>query len=137
MSSARPAGQPCVTASEENLIRIAGPLRPGDVPGLCERVAAARHGPDAGGTADVVCDVAAVTTADLTTVDAIARLQLAARRAGRRIRLRNPSPALLALLGLVGLVELLGLVVEMEGHPEQREPPLGVQEAVEAGDAAL
>ncbi|MEU7579450.1 STAS domain-containing protein [Streptomyces sp. NPDC041068] len=119
--------------SEENLIRIAGPLGPDDVPSLCQQVATARHGP--GG--DVICDVAAVTTADLPTVDVIARLQLAARRAGSRIRLRNPTPALLALLGLVGLVELLGLVVEMEGYPEQREPPLGVQEAVEAGDTAL
>ncbi|MFE0172629.1 STAS domain-containing protein [Streptomyces sp. NPDC059002] len=119
--------------SEENLIRIAGPLRPDDVPPLCEQVAAARHGPGR----DVICDVADVTTADLSTVDAIARLQLAARRAGGRIRLRNPAPALLALLGLVGLVELLGLVVEMEGHAEQREPPLGVQEAVESGDPAL
>ncbi|WP_246201589.1 STAS domain-containing protein [Streptomyces alboniger] len=118
--------------SEANLIHVAGPLRPGDVPSLCEQVTAARHGPG-----DVICDVSAVTTADLTTVDAIARLHLAARRAGGGIRLRNPAPALLALLGLVGLVELLGLVVEMEGHPEQREPPLGVQEAVEAGDASL
>ncbi|WP_224058465.1 STAS domain-containing protein [Streptomyces kanamyceticus] len=120
--------------SAENLIRIAGPLRPGDVPPLCEQVAAVRHGPGGG---DVICDVTDVTTADMSTVDAIARLQLAARRAGGRIRLRNPTPALLALLGLVGLVELLGLVVEMEGHAEQREPPRGVQEAVEAGDAAL
>ncbi|ATL30043.1 STAS domain-containing protein [Streptomyces formicae] len=120
--------------SEENLIRIAGPLRPGDVPPLCEQVAAARHGP---GGSDVICDVTDVTTADLSTVDAIARLHLAARRAGGRIRLRNPAPALLALLGLVGIVELLGLVVEVEGNAEQREPPRGVQEAVEAGDTAL
>jgi ABC-type transporter Mla MlaB component len=119
--------------TEPHLIRIAGPLRPEDVPRLCEQVAAARHGPGA----DVICDVTAVTTSDLTTVDAIARLQLAARRAGRTIRLRNPAPALLALLGLVGLVELLGLVVEMERHPEEGEPPLGVKEAVEAGDTAL
>ncbi|MFD4635635.1 STAS domain-containing protein [Streptomyces sp. NPDC058284] len=128
-----------MTAPEENLIRIEGPLRPGDIPPLCDRVAAARHGP--GGGADVICDVSGVTTADLTTVDAIARLHLAARRAGAGagggIRLRNPSPALLALLGLVGLVELLGLVVEMGGQAEQREPPRRVQEAVEAGDAAL
>ncbi|WP_234336062.1 STAS domain-containing protein [Streptomyces sp. NRRL S-920] len=123
--------------SREHLIRIAGPLRAADIPRLCEQVAAARHGPGDGARGDVICDVSAVTTADLTTVDAIARLHLAARRAGGRIRLRNPAPALLALLGLVGLVELLGLVVEMEGHPEQREPPLGVQEAVEAGDASL
>ncbi|MFK4067292.1 STAS domain-containing protein [Streptomyces sp. NPDC029674] len=126
-----------MTAPEENLIRIEGPVRPGDIPGLCERVAAARHGPGGGGAGDVVCDVGAVTTADLTTVDAIARLHLAARRAGSRIRLRNPTPGLLALIGLVGLVELCGLVVEMEGNSEQREPPLGVQEAVEAGDTAL
>ncbi|MFI1679357.1 STAS domain-containing protein [Streptomyces sp. NPDC020607] len=129
-----------MTASEENLVRIEGPLRPGDVPRLCEQVAAARHGPHGpggGGAGDVVCDVGAVTTADFATVDAIARLHLAARRAGGRIRLRNPAPALLALLGLVGLVELLGLVVEMEGHAEQREPPGRVQEAVEAGDPAL
>ncbi|MEU5580081.1 STAS domain-containing protein [Streptomyces huasconensis] len=119
--------------SEANLILIEGPLRAGDVPQLCARVAAARHGPGH----DVICDVGGVTTADLTTVDAVARLHLAARRAGGRIRLRNPTPALLALLGLVGLTELLGLVVEMEGHPEQREPPLGVEEAVEAGDAPL
>ncbi|MET8683899.1 STAS domain-containing protein [Streptomyces sp. NPDC004732] len=116
-----------------NLIRIAGPLRAADVPHLCERVAAARHGPDE----DVICDVTAVTTSDLATVDAIARMHLAARKAGGRIRLRNPTPALLALLGLVGLVELLGLVVEMEGHAEQREPPGRVQEAVETGDPAL
>ncbi|WP_307840385.1 STAS domain-containing protein [Streptomyces sp. G44] len=118
--------------SEANLILIEGPLRAGDVPQLCARVAAARRPGH-----DVICDVGGVTTADLTTVDAVARLHLAARRAGGRIRLRNPTPALLALLGLVGLTELLGLVVEMEGHPEQREPPLRVEEAVEAGDAPL
>ncbi|MEV0255837.1 STAS domain-containing protein [Streptomyces sp. NPDC050732] len=123
--------------SREHLIRIAGPLRAGDIPSLCEQVAAARHGPGDGTPSDVICDVSAVTTADLTTVDAIARLHLAARRAGGRIRLRNPAPGLLALIGLVGLVELCGLVVEMEGHSEQREPPLGVQEAVETGDTAL
>ena len=41
--------------------------------------------------------------ADLTTVDALARLQLAARRAGAELRLRQPSAELLALLALVGL----------------------------------
>ncbi|CAM5265416.1 STAS domain-containing protein OS=Streptomyces alboniger OX=132473 GN=CP975_21940 PE=4 SV=1 [Streptomyces alboniger] len=133
MSSARTAGPPCMAETEAHLIRIAGPLRTEDVPRLCEQVAAARHGP---GT-DVICDVTAMTTSDLSAVEAIARMQLAARRAGRRVRLRNPAPALLALLGLVGLTELLGLVVEMEGHPEEGEPPLGVQEAVEAGDTAL
>jgi hypothetical protein len=41
--------------------------------------------------------------ADLTTVDALARLQLAARRTKAELRLRQPSAELLALLALVGL----------------------------------
>ncbi|MFH9131553.1 STAS domain-containing protein [Streptomyces griseoaurantiacus] len=78
----------------------------------------------------VVCDVGGVLTSGLVLVDVLARLQLAARRAGGRIRVRGPSPELRALLGL------LALPVEMEGQSEQGEPPLGVEEAVEPGDPA-
>jgi anti-anti-sigma regulatory factor len=78
----------------------------------------------------VVCDVSRVVTGGLGLVDVLARLQLAARRAGGRIRVRGPSPELRALLGL------LGLPLEVEREPEQREPPLGVEEAVEPGDPA-
>ncbi|MFI9775989.1 STAS domain-containing protein [Streptomyces sp. NPDC051956] len=112
----------------------AGPLRRGDVPHLCDQVRTACARAPA---RDVVCDLAAVTTADLATVDALARMQLAARRAGSGLRLRDPSPALWALLRLVGLSGLGGLVVEMEGHAEQREIARCVQEAVESGDPAL
>lgn len=110
------------------------PLRRGDVPHLCEQVRTACARAPA---RDVVCDVAAVTTADLATVDALARMQLAARRAGSGLRLRDPSPALWALLQLVGLPGLGGLVVEMERQTEQREVAGRVQEAVESGDPAL
>lgn len=78
----------------------------------------------------VVCDVGGVLTSGLVLVDVLARLQLAARRAGGRIRVRGPSPELRALLGL------LALPVELEGQSEQGEPPLGVEEAVEPGDPA-
>jgi len=78
----------------------------------------------------VVCDVAGLGPPGLTTVDLLARLELTARRAGGRIRLRAPDPALQALLALVGLR------FEVEGQPEQREPPLRVEEAVEPGDPA-
>ncbi|MGH4035844.1 STAS domain-containing protein [Actinomycetota bacterium Odt1-20B] len=88
-------------------------------------------------TGTVVVDVAGLGPPGLATLDALARAQLAARRAGGRVQLRNPTPALQALLDLAGFSELLGLVVEMERHPEQREPPLRVEEAVESGDAAL
>ncbi|WP_406104440.1 STAS domain-containing protein [Streptomyces sp. NBC_01003] len=112
----------------------AGPVRRGDVPHLCDQVRTACARAPA---RDIVCDLAAVTTADLATVDALARMQLAARRAGSGLRLRDPSPALWALLQLVGLPGLGGLVVEMEGHAEQREIARCVQEAVESGDPAL
>ncbi len=54
----------------------------------------------------VDCDVSAVR-ADVAAVDALARLQLAARRRGRRIRLVGASPDLRALIGFMGLRDAL------------------------------
>ncbi len=74
---------------------------------------------------------------DLSVVDAVARLQLAARRAGWSTRLRDPSVALRCLLDLVGLADVLagasGLPLEDDGQAEGREQ-LGVQEVVEPAD---
>lgn len=78
-----------------------------------------------------MCDVAGIGPPGLAAVDVLARMQLTARRAGGRIRLRDPAPALGALLRLVGLA------FEMEGQAEEGEPAGGVQEAVESGDPAL
>jgi ABC-type transporter Mla MlaB component len=50
----------------------------------------------------VECDVAGLPP-DAATVDALARLQLAARRNGCRLRLCNASDDLLALVDLAGL----------------------------------
>lgn len=108
-----------------------GPLVPDEVSGPCD---ALRELMDSGGGGSgrvVVCDVAGLGPAGLAAVNLLARLQLTARRAGGRIRLRDPSPALCALLDLVGLR------FETEGQVEQREPPLGVEEAVEPGDPAV
>ncbi|MET9493284.1 STAS domain-containing protein [Streptomyces sp. NPDC006552] len=117
---------------------VAGPIRPGDTPQLCDRVRAARQRAPAGDPT-VICDVSGVTGTDFATVDALARMQLAARRVGGRLRLRDPSPALVRLLTLTGLAEALGCSGGQPlGDPEEREPPLGeVQEAVETGDPAL
>ena len=54
----------------------------------------------------VECDVAGLPP-DAATVDALARLQLAARRNGCHLRLRNASAELVALLGLAGLRDVL------------------------------
>ena len=45
--------------------------------------------------------------ADAVVVDALARLQLAARRRGCRVRLRNASPALIDLVAFMGLTDVL------------------------------
>ncbi|MFI0237130.1 STAS domain-containing protein [Streptomyces sp. NPDC016845] len=124
------------------VVVVAGPIRPGDASALCDRVRAARERAP-GREPTVVCDVSGVTSTDLVTVDALARMQLAARRAGGRIRLRDPSPALALLLRMSGLADALGLSGDGSGgqslgDAEEREPPLAeIQEAVETGDPAL
>ncbi|MFJ9565506.1 STAS domain-containing protein [Streptomyces fuscichromogenes] len=79
----------------------------------------------------VVCDVAGLGPPGLAAVDLLARLELAARRAGGRIRLRDPGPALRSLLRFVGLR------LQVEGEVEEREPALGVEEEVEPGQPAV
>lgn len=54
---------------------------------------------------------------DLALVDALARLQLHARRCGCSVRLGRPSPALRELLQLVGLAELVGGTGDGAGEP--------------------
>ena len=71
--------------------------------------------------------------ADLGTVDALARLRLAARRSGLELRLRHVSDELLELITFVGLAEALGL--EPRGQAEEREERVGVEEEGELDDA--
>lgn len=83
---------------------VRGPIDRGDVQGLCDRVRElSRHE----AAAVVWCDVAGLP-ADAVTVDALAALQLAARRRECRIRLRNASSELLDLVAFTGLTEALG-----------------------------
>ncbi len=69
---------------------------------------------------------------DIATVDALARLQLTARRLGWRLRLRNVSVELRELIELAGLTGVLG--VEPVRQPEEREVALDVEERVQRGD---
>jgi ABC-type transporter Mla MlaB component len=81
---------------------IRGPITRDDLPGLCDRVCSILHATE--GVVD--CDVVDVEP-DAVTVDALARLQLGAQRAGCRVRLRGASPELLGLVELMGLSEIL------------------------------
>ncbi len=55
---------------------------------------------------EIACEVSGLA-ADAATVDALARLQLAAVRCGCTIRLRHPSAQLLDLVALMGLADVL------------------------------
>ncbi len=73
---------------------------------------------------------------DLDLVDALARLHLAARRAGGSLVLRRPSPALCQLLDLVGLAGVIeggGLALQACGEAEEGEQ-VGVEEVLPGGD---
>jgi anti-anti-sigma regulatory factor len=69
---------------------------------------------------------------DIGTVDALARLQLSARRLGRRLRLREVPLELRELIELAGLSRVLG--VEPVGQAEEREVALDVEKRVQPGD---
>ena len=82
---------------------ITGPIARTDLPGLCERVCGLLQT----GRPDVaLCDVRGVQP-DAVTVDALARLQLAARRHGCTVRLRHASGELLELVAFMGLADVL------------------------------
>ena len=108
---------------------ISGPLTPADAAALCER---ARAELERSGAEVLVCDVAALTHPNAGTIEALARLQLTARRLGREVRLRDPSRELRELVDLCGLEDVLR--VQPLRQPEQREQALGVEERVEMGD---
>jgi len=82
---------------------ITGPIAHSDLPGLCDRVCAlfVSQRPTI-----AVCDVGGVEP-DAVCVDALARLQLAARRHACTVRLRRASPELLELVAFMGLADVL------------------------------
>jgi len=91
------------SAPQTIAVAIEGPIARADLPGLCERVCAVLEQSSAG---VAYCDVRGVRV-DAVTVDALARLQLAARRRGCQVRLRQPSSELRELVAFMGLRDVL------------------------------
>ena len=89
-------------ARDSPVFRIYGPLHRGDLPGLygraCLELQRSRGCPLEVELEGIVADAVAV--------DALARLELAARRHGCRVTLRGAGQELRALIELVGLREL-------------------------------
>ena len=95
---------------------IRGPIARADLPGLCARVCTLLSAE--GGASVVLCDVTGIDP-DAVTVDALARLQLAAQRLGRRVQLGNASDDLLELVAFMGLED----VVQVNG-PDRGRPTI-------------
>ena len=116
------------------LLVIGGPLACGDVAALCDRLRAVLSASDA---SVVVCDVGALP-ANARTIEALARLQLTARRLQCRIRLRRVSAELEQLLRFAGLADVVPISGQLSGqrrrHAEQGEHPLRVEERVDRDD---
>jgi hypothetical protein len=72
--------------------------------------------------------------AELGIVDALARLQLAARRSGYELAVTDAPRDLVELIELAGLCEVLG--VEPLRQAEEREERFGVEEERKFPDSA-
>ena len=82
----------------------------------------------------IVCDVGSLAP-DAAAVEALARLQLAARRIGLEIRLCRASSELRELIVFCGLDDVLR--VDTRGQVEEREDRLGAEEERELDDPAV
>jgi ABC-type transporter Mla MlaB component len=120
------------------LLVLSGPILRADLTGLCERVQILLESSNA----DLaICDVEGIADPDVVTVDALARLQLIARRLGCEIRVLHADGELRDLLTLTGLSEVVPLCAELPVEPgrqvEEREDGRRVEEEGDPGDAAV
>lgn len=88
---------------------------------------------DRDGTEVIVGEVDA-SRPDLAVVDALARLQLAAMRRGRCMRLCEPTSELCGLLALIGLSSALGVE---PGRQAEVGEVLGADEVVQPRDPSV
>ena len=95
---------PIVMTTAAFLFPVGPAVRREQIPDLCAALAELFGAePDAA----VVCEVAAAARPDVVLAEALARLQLTARRHGRRLEVRGAGPELRELLDLLGLGCLL------------------------------
>jgi ABC-type transporter Mla MlaB component len=106
---------------DPGVLVLAGRIGAGDVSRLAAGLPALL------GSGSIVCDVQGLTGVDARTVDSLARLQLAARRLGCRLVLRNPSAQ------LDGLLALAGLQAAMRTSPPRRRTDMSNRTGEEQG----
>lgn len=133
-----PTPFPADVPSAEIQLGTSGRIDRTDIPGLCGR---ARFLLADDASDQLVCDVGAILAPDAVTVDALARLQLTARRLGRRVRVEHASAELRGLLAFMGLSDAVP-VSERSGpeagrEAEQREQRGRVEEERDPADPAI
>jgi ABC-type transporter Mla MlaB component len=133
-----PTPSPADTPSAQIQLGINGRLDRADIPELCERARGLLRDDAAD---QLVCDVGAIVAPDAVTVDALARLQLTARRLGRRARVEHASAELRGLLMFMGLSDALPLSeqsgLETGRETEEREQRGRVEEERDPADPAI
>jgi ABC-type transporter Mla MlaB component len=87
-------------------IVLDGVIARGDIPGLCEHASSQIRGEHG---RVILCDVGGIVDPDAVAVDAVARLQLTAKRLGCELHLRGAGAELLELIALAGLSEIVPL----------------------------
>lgn len=83
----------------------------------------------------IVLDCQQLANPHMAVIDQLARLQLALRRGGCELRLKNAGDSVLDLIGFAGLAEVLR--VEMQRESEEREQPRRVEEEDHFGDLSV
>jgi NAD(P)-dependent dehydrogenase (short-subunit alcohol dehydrogenase family) len=120
-------------ATETLFVVVDRPAAIGAVQALCGRVHAALSAMD---VRMLVCDVSALEDADELALEAVARLQLTAKRAHASMRLVGVGSCLDALLvgaGFADVIDAWRSGPAVHGHAEQREQRR-VDEEVDTGD---
>jgi ABC-type transporter Mla MlaB component len=87
---------------------VRGPITRADLCGLTHRL---RRSLTAKKPDVVICDLAVSITPETETVDALARLQLTARRSGAKLTIQDASDQLRELLEFVGLDDVVELCI--------------------------
>ena len=138
ISPTEPCGSTAGGERRSVTFEIRGPLSDTVVEEVCARFASLL---DRTESVVVACDVGELGPPDLAYVDALARMQLIARRRGRSIELHRACPTLRAVLDLVGLSAVLpcapGSAVGVSRETEEGEQRGGVEEEVHLDDPAV
>ena len=114
------------------VLRLDGCLSDEELGELCRRVdTLVRLGCGCGVNHRLVCDLTGLDTVDLDLVDQMARLRLAARRAGGVVTFQHAGAALKGLLALIGLDDLL--LAELDRGAESLEGQRQTEHREQAG----